>query len=65
MTNPELVTSKSVPRQLLLEHAAEMMRATTCKLPEADDLDIELANLAEPGDEHPQVSSCSATEDIA
>ena len=36
VTNPELVTSKSVPGQLLLEHAAEMMHATTCKLPEAD-----------------------------
>ena len=35
MTDPELVTSKSVPRQLLLDHAAEMMHATTCKLPEA------------------------------
>ena len=65
VTDPELVTAKSIPRQLLLEHAAEMMHATTCKLPEADDLDIELANLAEPGDNHPQVSSCSATEDIA
>ena len=36
VTNPELVTSKSVPRQLLLEHAAEMMHTTPCKLPEAD-----------------------------
>ena len=36
VTNPELVTSKFVLRQLLLEHAAEMMHATTCKLPEAD-----------------------------
>ena len=34
MTNPELVTSKSVPGQLLLEHAAEMMHATKCKLPD-------------------------------
>ena len=36
VTNPELVTSKFVPRQLLLEHAAEMMHAATCKLPETD-----------------------------
>ena len=28
-------------------------------------MNFDLANLAEPGDDHPQVSSCSAIEDIA
>ena len=72
MTNPELVTSNSVPRQLLLKNAAEMMHATTCELPggggggggQTDDLNFDLANLAETGDDHPQISSCSAIEDI-
>ena len=53
VTNPDLVTSKSVPWQLFLEHAAEIMHATTCKLPEADGLDFDLSNLAEPDEDHP------------
>ena len=32
---------------------------------QTDDLNFDLSNLAEPGDDHPQVSSCSAIEDIA